>query len=283
MVKWLRIIRIHTLPASLCPVMTALAVMGKDMPLQWEVAVCTLLCAVSLQILSNLINDYYDYLRGADQQGRVGFRRALAEGDVTITQMRTACIITLGIAVALGAYLVWKGGIPILVIGLLAILFAWLYTATSHSLSYLGIADIFVLLFYGIVAGWGTAYLQVGTIHFPVRNVLCATAINGLISMCILMINNIRDIDEDRLVGKKTIPVRFGKTTAFMLMGLYVVLMPFLSWMAFPDFIPMLVLLPAAYMFYRTLRASGAEYNTCLILASVTNICYTLLVICSIV
>lgn len=183
---WLRIIRPQTLFASICPVCIALIISGVRQPL---IAVTTLLCALVLQILSNLINDYYDYLRGTDQKGRIGFKRALAEGEVNIKEMKCACICALLISIGTGLVLVIKGGWPILLIGVSAIIFAWLYTATSHSLSYLGIADLFVLLYYGLIAAAGTYYLQTGHCH---SSVLFAGAVNGLISECVLMINNIQ-------------------------------------------------------------------------------------------
>lgn len=145
---WFRIIRPQTLFASLVPVLVGLKVCGVC---HWPVAVATAACALLLQILSNLINDYYDFLRGTDKAGRAGFKRALAEGEVSEKAMRNACFITAALACAVGLYLVIIGGWVILAIGLSALLFAWLYTATSHSLSYLGIADIFVFLYYGVI------------------------------------------------------------------------------------------------------------------------------------
>ena len=143
---WFGICRPRTLFASVCPVLMGLIAI-QSVEAAW-VALATLLCALSLQVLSNLINDYYDFKRGSDKAGRVGPARALAEGLVDEKQMRNACLIAVGMSVALGLYLVVEGGWVILAIGVLAILFAWLYTATHHSLSYLGIADIFCFLFY---------------------------------------------------------------------------------------------------------------------------------------
>ncbi len=161
---WFRIIRPQTLFASLCPVLVGLLVahtfIGDTTSLGHLTALVTILCALALQILSNLINDYYDYKRGTDKQGRVGFKRALAEGMVREGEMRTACYLTLACALLLGAMLCYIGRWVILAIGVTAILFAWLYTATPYSLSYLGIADIFVFLYYGVIASFGTVWLQ---------------------------------------------------------------------------------------------------------------------------
>ncbi|MBQ5679997.1 MAG: 1,4-dihydroxy-2-naphthoate octaprenyltransferase, partial [Bacteroidaceae bacterium] len=225
---WFRIIRPQTLFASLCPVLVGLLVahtfIGDTTSLGHLTALVTILCALALQILSNLINDYYDHKRGTDKQGRVGFKRALAEGMVRDGEMRTACYLTLACALLLGAMLCYIGGWVILAIGVTAILFAWLYTATPYSLSYLGIADIFVFLYYGVIASFGTVWLQfkaVGqTFDLHQFSPFYAGAVCGLISMCVLAINNIRDIDDDRLSGKRTIPVRVGKHVALVILGI---------------------------------------------------------------
>lgn len=170
-VLWLRIIRPQTLFASLCPVLVGLMVAHTLIPLSSSLmfltALLTLLCALALQILSNLINDYYDYKRGTDKQGRVGFKRALAEGLVSEREMLAACLVALSVSLVLGAVLCYIGGWVIVAIGITAILFAWLYTATPYSLSYLGIADIFVFLYYGVIATWGTVWLQYKSAGIP--------------------------------------------------------------------------------------------------------------------
>lgn len=280
---WLRIIRPQTLFASLCPVLVGLMVAHFYIGyLSVPTALATVLCALALQILSNLINDYYDYKRGTDKQGRVGFKRALAEGTVTEKEMLTACLVALAFAVVLGACLCYVGGWVIVVIGITALFFAWLYTATPYSLSYLGIADIFVFLYYGVFATWGTVWLQckASGLAFDIRLLMpvYAGAVCGLISMCVLAVNNIRDMDDDRLVGKRTLPVRLGKKAALVILGIIVVLMPLFAWLAFGVSWAMAVVIPACFLYYKVLNAKGAEYNICLMLAGVVNLVYTLLV-----
>jgi 1,4-dihydroxy-2-naphthoate octaprenyltransferase len=280
---WLRIIRPQTLFASLCPVLVGLMVAHFYIGyLSVPTALATVLCALALQILSNLINDYYDYKRGTDKQGRVGFKRALAEGTVTEKEMLTACLVALAFAVVLGACLCYVGGWAIVVIGITALFFAWLYTATPYSLSYLGIADIFVFLYYGVFATWGTVWLQckASGLAFDIRLLMpvYAGAVCGLISMCVLAVNNIRDMDDDRLVGKRTLPVRLGKKAALAILGIIVVLMPLFAWLAFGVSWAMAVVIPACFLYYKVLNAKGAEYNICLMLAGVVNLIYTLLV-----
>lgn len=280
---WLKIIRPQTLFASFCPVVVALMVTGVNFGL---VAVATVFCALALQILSNLINDYYDFKRGADKVGRIGFKRAMAEGEVSEQQMQKAIFITLGISLALGLYLVihsgWQNGafsimgtLPILLVGITALLFAWLYTATNHSLSYLGIADIFVFLYYGVIASTGTSYLQT---HTFCLDSFYAGAVCGLISMCVLIINNLRDIDSDREVGKKTFPVRFGKCAGKIGMFVVVLLMPLFAYLAFGLRLPMIVALAGLLLFAKTLKSEGAQYNKCLLGAGLVNVFYVILV-----
>ena len=278
-VLWLRIIRPQTLFASLCPVLVGLMVAQTHIPQSSSTmkltALLTVLCALALQILSNLINDYYDYKRGTDKQGRVGFKRALAEGLVSEREMLTVALI-------LGAVLCYIGGWVIVVIGITAILFAWLYTATPYSLSYLGIADIFVFLYYGVIATWGTVWLQFQSAEqpfdFSLFTPVYAGAVCGLISMCVLAINNIRDVDDDRLVGKRTIPVRVGKTWALVLLGVVVALMPLFAWLAFGLNWAVGIIIPAIVLYLNVLRAKGAQYNLCLLQAGVVNLVYVVLV-----
>lgn len=277
---WLRIIRPQTLFASLVPVLVGLIIAPGSQPsgtfeLNALTAVITVICALSLQILSNLINDYYDFIRGSDKAGRAGFKRALVEGEVSVEQMRRACFITLAVALITGLYLVIAGGWPILLAGVTAIIFAWLYTATSHSLSYLGIADIFVFLYYGVIASCGTTYLQTHTFCLTSFH---AGAVCGLISMCVLMINNLRDIESDRAAGKRTLPVRLGKHGAEAVMAVEVLLMPLFAYLAFGFSIPMLIGPAAIILFAAVLKAKGAQYNKCLLCTGLMNVLYYILI-----
>ena len=272
---WFRIVRPQTLFASLCPVIVALLTMNETV-VSWTIAWVTIVCALGLQILSNLINDYYDFVRGTDKKGRAGFKRALAEGEVSENQMRRACLVTLAICIISGLYLVANGGWVILAIGVTALLFAWLYTATSHSLSYLGIADIFVFLYYGVIASSGTYILQTGGFSWEV---FFAGAVCGLISMCVLLINNLRDMDDDRLAGKRTLPVRFGKKAGEGLMLVVVLLMPVMAYLAFGFNLPMLVIVPGLCLFVAVTKAKGVTFNKLLMSAGLINVLYVLLVV----
>lgn len=274
---WFGICRPRTLFASVCPVLMGLAAAGAV--LRPAVAAATLLCATSLQILSNLVNDYYDFLRGTDKAGRVGPARALAEGVVAVKQMRNACWVAAGAGVGLGLPLVMVGGWAILAIGVLALLFAWLYTATSHSLSYLGVADIFCFLFYGPIAAAGTAYLQTGELSWAAVRLGCAC---GCIAVCVLATNNIRDIEDDRAVGKRTFPVRFGADAARVGVALMLACaLPLTCSALGTNAFRWLMIMPFGFsvlMYVRLLKARGSLYNRCLFGFGLLNACYCVVV-----
>ena len=128
-------------------------------------------------------------------------------GMMESTQMKTAFIITFALAVLLGAYLVWRGGLPILIIGVASVVCAVLYTAGPFPLAYLGLGEVFVVVFFGPIAVAGTYYLQTGDIN---ADIIIAGLAPGLLATAILAVNNFRDIETDKIAGKKTLAVRFG-------------------------------------------------------------------------
>ncbi len=291
---WWRIIRPKTLFASICPVIAAGLLLFENKDVEYIgvatviVFIVTLLSALSLQVLSNLINDYYDFKKGSDKKGRVGFKRALAEGLVTPLQMKKAIYITLGVAVLTGALLVVVGGLPIVLIGISAIVFAWLYTATSHSLSYLGIADVFCFLYYGVFAVLGAKYLVDCTMMTDTswlwhntasvnKSTLCVGAICGMISMMVLMINNLRDIEDDKAVNKKTIPVRFGKKFGESLLLMYSIFVLSLSFYAFGLSFTNLLFIPFFVIYQKITVAQGDTYNQLLFKSGQLNLLFVLL------
>lgn len=179
---------------------------GKFHPLS---ALLALLGAVFIQIGTNLYNDYADFLKGADTDLRKGPLRATQAGLVTPEAMKRATYLVFGLAVLSGAYLMIRGGWPIILIGCLSILCGFLYTAGRYSLAYMGLGDVFVLIFFGPVAVGGTYFVQALSIT---PHVILAGFAPGLLSVAILLVNNIRDVDEDRAADKKTVVVRFGRT-----------------------------------------------------------------------
>lgn len=208
---WLDAARPRTLPASAAPVLMGTALAQGDRGLHWPSALAALAGALAIQIAANYANDYYDYIKGADTAYRKGPKRATQSGLATPGQMKFATALALGLAVVPGLYLVWRGGWPILGIGLLSMSLTLLYTGGPLPLGYIGIADIFVLLFFGPVAVAGTHYVQTLQLSFAALYVGLAP---GLISTAILTVNNLRDRKEDQRAGKQTLAVRFGPVFA---------------------------------------------------------------------
>ena len=174
-------------------------------------ALAALFGAIMIQIGTNFANDYMDYEKGTDRGERLGPTRMTQAGLVQPAQMKRATVVAFGLATLAGIYLVWVAGWPIVVIGILSILFGIMYTAGPFALGYNGLADFFVLIFFGPVAVGGTFYVQALTIN---AEVILAGIAPGLFSVGILTVNNLRDIEGDRVGGRKTLAVRFGKSFA---------------------------------------------------------------------
>ncbi|MHC4289090.1 MAG: 1,4-dihydroxy-2-naphthoate octaprenyltransferase, partial [Planctomycetota bacterium] len=176
---WIDSTRPKTLPAAVGPVLIGAALAFDAGGLHVITLLTTLAAAVLIQIGTNLSNDYFDYVKGADTEGRTGPVRATQAGLVSPAAMLAASVAVFGLAAVLGLYLVFRGGWPILVIGVLSILCGVLYTAGPWPLGYLGLGEIFVLVFFGPVAAGGTYYLQAGSINTVV---IVAGLAPGLIS-----------------------------------------------------------------------------------------------------
>ena len=208
--NWIMAIRPKTLFASIAPVILGLSaswyITGRMTNL--TLAVLTLICAICLQIASNLANDYLDALKGVDTKNRLGPLRVTSSGLITHSQMRFALISTLLLCLILGSFLMLKGGIVIVIMGLLSLYFAYGYTGGPFPLSYNGLGELAAFFFFGLVAVNGSYYLQVN--HFNASVVLLSMG-PGFISACILAINNLRDIKTDTETNKKTIAVRLGE------------------------------------------------------------------------
>ena len=193
--------------AAVGPVTIGAAMALGDGDINTVILIITLITAVLIQVGTNFANDYYDFVKGADTEHRVGPTRATQAGLLSPSLMKKAFIATFGLAVILGGVLVFRGRLPILIIGVVSILCGLLYTAGPFPLGYLGLGELFVLIFFGPVAVGGTYYLQRADIN---ANVLIAGLAPGLIASAILAVNNLRDISTDKAAGKKTLIVRFG-------------------------------------------------------------------------
>lgn len=206
-VAWMLAARPKTLPAAVAPVVVGTAVALRDDGFAPAAALAALAVALLLQIAANLANDVFDFRRGADSSDRVGPVRVSQAGLIAPNRVLIATGLVLLLSVVAGSYLVWRGGWPILTLGLLAVVSAVAYTGGPLPLGYLGLGDLFVFFFFGLVAVAGTAYVQTGELT-PLA--LTASVPIGCLATAILVVNNLRDIDTDRRVGKRTLAVRLG-------------------------------------------------------------------------
>ncbi|ELY28300.1 1,4-dihydroxy-2-naphthoate polyprenyltransferase [Haloferax volcanii] len=213
--------RPQTLPAAAAPVVVGTAVaVHADLfaPLP---AFAALVGALLIQVGTNFANDYYDAVQGADTEAREGFTRVTAGGLIPPSEVKRAMYLTFAAAVLLGTYLVYVGGVPILVVGLLSVASGIAYTGGPYPLGYHGLGDLFVFVFFGLVAVAGTFYVQAASVlaaplsvGIPAGTVTLVAVLASLpiaaISTNILVVNNVRDKEEDATTGKRTLAVRFG-------------------------------------------------------------------------
>ncbi|MDR9365934.1 MAG: 1,4-dihydroxy-2-naphthoate polyprenyltransferase [Balneolaceae bacterium] len=205
---WLSAARPQTLAASIVPVMVGASIAWSHYAFRADTTLVALLCALLIQVGTNFANDYYDFKKGADTDDRIGFERATALGLISPKAMLTATYITMGLAFLIGLYLVWVGGWIILLIGILSLLFGILYTGGPYPLGYNGLGDIFVFIFFGIIAVMGTYY--VNALEWSTTSFLASLPV-GALCVNILVVNNLRDIDQDKVSGKRTLGVLFGE------------------------------------------------------------------------
>ncbi len=205
---WLLASRPATLPAAAVPVIVgagaALTETGRIRPL---VLAATLASALLIQIGTNFANDYSDFHRGADHEGRLGPVRVTQSGLISHEAVRRGIVVAFGSAALLGCYLASVGGWPIILIGVLSIVCGLAYTGGPWPFGYHGLGDLFVFLFFGVIAVTGTTYLQIGS--WSVSALIDSLPIGFLVTN-ILVINNLRDRDTDLAAGKNTLAVRLG-------------------------------------------------------------------------
>lgn len=221
---WMLAARPKTLTGAAVPVMIGMAMAFADGQGTFRVvpAILCALFALIMQIDANFINDYFDFLHGNDDETRLGPRRACAQGWVSAGGMKLAIIITTAVACCVGLPLIAYGGWSMIAVGAVCVLFCFLYTTT---LSYLGLGDMLVLVFFGIVPVCLVYYLQLGTLTLEV---FLASLACGLVIDTLLIVNNYRDIDNDRRAGKKTLIVRIGAKggrAAYLMVGIVAVAM----------------------------------------------------------
>jgi 1,4-dihydroxy-2-naphthoate polyprenyltransferase len=254
---WLMAARVRTLPAAIAPVLVGTALAGFEHvfhPLRFLAA---LIGAIFIQVGTNLSNDYSDARRGADTEERLGPVRVTAGGLVPPQQVLIATYVSFGVAVLAGVYLIAVAGWQLLLVGAASIAAGVLYTGGPRPYGYEGLGELFVFLFFGIVAVAGSYFVQ--TTHLEWEAFALAVPV-GLIASAILVVNNVRDIDTDRRAGKRTLAVRLGRERtrvlyAGMIYGAY--LLAPVTWL-FGALKPWLLLswltLPLAAQLVRTVR-----------------------------
>jgi len=217
---WVMAARPQTMPAAIAPVLVGVGVAVHEGVFAPLPAAAALVGAILIQIGTNFANDYYDAVQGADTEEREGFTRVTAGGLIEPPAVKRAMWLTFAAAILLGTYLVWVGGVPILVIGLLSVASGIAYTGGPYPLGYHGLGDLFVFVFFGPVAVAGTVYVQAAAAVSGIPTGLPAGTVPALALLAslpmaslttnVLVVNNVRDKEEDSQTGKRTIAVRFG-------------------------------------------------------------------------
>ncbi len=242
--RWLLAIRPKTLSMAVAPVLAGTALAWYEQQLfSFIPLLLTLLAALLIQIGTNLYNDVADFERGADTTERLGPARMVAEGLILPMRVRRAAWLSFALALLCGVYLVGLGGWPILLIGLLSLAAGYAYTGGAHPLAYGPLGELFVLLFFGVLAVAGSAYLQTGS--WSATAVLAGFAI-GLPAAAALLVNNYRDLQTDVRAGRRTLVSYLGRGVSRQLYALLLLipllLVPqlvsesrlFLPWLALP-------------------------------------------------
>lgn len=206
---WIAAARVRTLPAAVAPVLVGTALAGYAGTFHALRFVAALVGAIFIQVGTNLSNDYSDARRGADTEDRLGPVRVTAGGLVPPSRVLAATYISFGVAVGAGAYLIVVAGWQLLLVGAASILAGVLYTGGPRPYGYEGLGEVFVFLFFGVVAVAGSFFVQVRHLDWEA---FALAAPVGLLAAAILVVNNVRDIDTDRRAGKRTLAVRLGRS-----------------------------------------------------------------------
>ena len=265
---WIEALRLRTLPVSLSGVVIAVALAHYRGCLRWTPAVLCLLFALLAQIVSNLANEYYDFLRGADKKGRVGPRRGVTEGDIKPDTLKWVTVCTLVAACAVGCGLLFYGPWWLLVVGVVIALAALAYSAGPYPLSYHGLGEAAVFVFFGLVPVNLTYFIQSGA--FDAIVVFASISI-GLMGVNVLLVNNYRDMEDDIDAGKHTSVVIFGRklaATAYLINGFVAVSILSPLWVRLTLFSSWLCLVPAVvYLaihtanWWKLCHSTGAALN----------------------
>lgn len=221
---WINAARPKTLAASIVPIISAMLILPNQDLFKSHIFILTITAAIIIQIITNYINDLYDFLSGADKE-RIGPQRMLESGLLSQEEMTIAIKVLFILGIMCGLPLVLHGGWPILIIGLSAFLFAYLYTAGPFPLAYHGLGDIFVFIYFGLISVMGSYYLQTGFID---KNVMWLGISIGAKNVLLLAVNNIRDYSGDKKCNKNTLVVILGRSFG-KLQILFMIILSYIS------------------------------------------------------
>src|SRR4051812_11327930 len=263
---WAVAARPRTLPAAVAPVLVGTALAGTEGTFKPLRFVCALIGSIFIQVGTNLANDYSDARRGADTEDRLGPVRVTAGGLMPPRQVLVGTYVAFGIAVLAGAYLIAVAGWQLLLVGVASIAAGVLYTGGPKPYGYEGLGELFVFLFFGVVAVAGSYFVQVEHLEWEA---FALSVPVGLLASAILVVNNVRDADTDRRAGKRTLAVRLGRPRARRLFaGMLVVayavpgVLPWVSRLS-PLILLTLLTIPLAVQLVRTVntRTDGPSLN----------------------
>lgn len=279
--NWVLASRPKTLPAAVAPVLIGTSVAYYDNKNNFIAAFVALICSLLIQIGTNFVNDLYDHLKGSDGDDRVGPVRALATGIISVNEMKRAIYLTFGVTFLLGLYLVNLAGWPILIVGILSIASGYSYTAGPYPLAYNGLGDVFVFLLFGVVAVVGTYYVQALQLT---ELIFIASIPAGALITNILVVNNYRDIDEDRENNKNTLAVIFGEQFSrvqYFLQLLIAYVVPVFIFIKYETswviLLPLITLPLGIKLFKMLTKLRGEELNKTLELTAKLSVIFSIL------
>ena len=261
---WIEAARLRTLPVSIAGVIAAMGVAKWEHRFTLLPAIICLVFAVLAQVTSNFAKEYYDFKRGSDKKGRVGPRRGVTEGDITPRALRNVTLATLALACAVGWCLIPFGGWGLVPVGIAIAVFALAYSAGPYPLSYHGLGDVAVLVFFGLVPVNFTYYVQAGA--WSPFALLVSVAI-GFMGVNVLLVNNYRDMEDDKEANKRTTVVIFGRKvagSAYLISGYFAVFFLSPIWLVLPVWafaIPLLYLVMHTITWKRLITRQGAALN----------------------
>ncbi|MBA3958053.1 MAG: 1,4-dihydroxy-2-naphthoate octaprenyltransferase [Parachlamydiaceae bacterium] len=278
---WISAARPRTLTTAFIPILAATMLAMHETKVQWELSLFALLSLICIQIGTNLVNDALDFKKGADTESRIGPKRVTQGGLLSVRQVLLGGMVALSLGLLFGIPLMLHGGVPIILLLIASVICAYCYTGGPYPIAYIGLGELFVMLFYGFAAIPAVFYLQTGFIS---QSSILAGIQTGFLSALVLAMNNLRDRPEDAKANKKTLAVRFGATFALCEVT-FLALAPFvlnLLWIG-SDFtrvliFPWLAFPLAVIIVVGVWRATpGPIYNRYFLMSALLNLLFGLL------